>query len=340
MRERMTRRLMMLAAIVSVSGAGAIGAACSSSTPHEGFTPLGDGDGGGGKDGTVDAPVVIARDGQAPIDSGLADGSTPSDGGGPPIKGACSPVNGPECDIVLQNCAPASGQPRQCVSVTLGDGGPSTQCRATNAAQHLPKGHSCCPTAAQDPCLPGLTCIGANDDTCATDAALTGRCSPACCDDNVCGKSDPEGFAGRCELHIVSDKSAELYTVCAYNQQCKQFHVQACPQGFTCILDDNVGTSSCVSIFNPDGGPGIAEGQPCSSANGCADGMMCLSAGDGGSTCSFLCFTPGATPPAGYDAGALQDGAPGYGGCPSNERCNTRFDPSQAPAWIQVCAPP
>ena len=332
----MRQRLVVLAALVSVGGAGAVGAACSA-TPHEGFSLSGD---GGGRDATVDAPLRVGPEGQSPRDTGAADALTPPGDAGPQVKGGCSPVNGPECDIVLQNCAPMNMLARECVAVARADGGTSTQCRATNAAQHLPTGHSCCPTSAQDPCLPGLSCIGANNDTCAADAALTGRCTPACCDDNVCGKSDPEGFAGRCDLHIVSNKGTDLYTVCAYNPQCKPFHVQACLQGFTCILDDKFGTSSCVAIYNPDGGPGIAEGRPCNSANGCADGLMCLSTGDGGSTCSYLCVTPGATLPPGYDASALQDGAPGYGGCPPTERCNTGFDPTQAPAWISVCAPP
>ena len=30
---------------------------------------------------------------------------------------------------------------------------------------------------------------------------------------------------------------------------------------------------------------------------------------------------------------------PGQGGCPANERCHLGFDPSEAPAWISICAP-
>ena len=326
------RRVLALAAFMAIGGSGAVFAACSA-TPHEGF----DADAGSDATTAVDAPPMGIDSPTSPVDAPAAEVAPPEDAGGPVIKGGCSPVNGPACDIVLQNCAPVNGKTQVCVVAAASDGGRTTQCRASTASQHLPKGHSCCPSAAAEPCLPGLKCIGSADDTCAADAALTGRCSPACCDDNVCGKSDPEGFAGRCELNIVSGAGNALYKTCQFNQQCRQFQVQACPQGFTCLLSDAFGTSSCSTIFNPEGGAGGTEGHACESANACADGLMCLGPPDGGSTCQYLCLTPGTNPP--FDAGALRDGAPGRGGCPANERCNIGFVPSQAPNWISICGP-
>jgi hypothetical protein len=209
-------------------------------------------------------------------------------------------------------------------------------------AQHLPKGHACCPNFAKgaDQCGQGLQCIGLPDDPCAADASLTGRCTPACCADDICGKSDPEGFAGRCTLNIVNVSNQDLYQVCEYNQICKPFHVQPCPQGFTCIIEDQYGTASCVPIFNPsDGGGGTSvgrgEGQACDSLNSCGDGLLCLGPPDGGSTCTWLCLTPGSNPP--FDAGALRDAGAGYGGCPPAEQCRGQITGNDIPIWVSFC---
>jgi hypothetical protein len=322
------KRLSVLIAIASASAASAAVAACSSSSK----TGFDDSD-SGGSDATVEAS------GQ---DSATSDGpgtdSTPiDDAGGPEVKGGCSPIN-TACDRVLQNC----GAGKECVESQLPDGGFGTVCVSTTSSQHLPKGHSCCPNGSKGPdqCGAGLQCIGLPDDPCAADASLTGRCAPACCEDDICGKSDPEGFAGRCTLNIVSQANQDLYQVCDYNQPCKPFHVQSCPQGFTCILEDKFGTSSCVPIFNPiDGGGGTSTGRgeraPCDSLNSCADGLLCVGPPDAGATCTWLCLTPNSNPP--FDAGALRDAGAGYGGCPGGEKCIISFDQNDLPIWISAC---
>jgi hypothetical protein len=310
-------RIAFAVAMGLLGGAGVTASACSSTQTVYVHVEAGSDasrfDGGVADTSPVDAP---------------RDTSSPQVDSGPSIEGGCSPVNGPACDIVLQNCSDtASGQKQECVA-PLPDGGFSTQCQAITASEHLPLGRPCCP-AADNPCLPGLECIGG--DQCVGDAAPTSRCTPHCCDDGVCGTSDPEGFAGRCILSIVDGTSRELYKVCAYNQQCKPLHLggQSCPAHFVCLVDDKFGTASCATLFNPDGGNGNPENAPCQAANECADGLMCF-----GQTCRLLCLTPGAM----FDAGVI-DGGPGYGGCPAAETCKVPLDSTRFPPWLSLCGP-
>jgi hypothetical protein len=314
----MARRLALAAAIMGTSVAGAGLAACSSSDDVAG--------------GAADASTSdVTLDGGAAADTARPDvveeRPAPLPDGGPHIEGGCSPIN-TKCDVVLQNC-PAD---QQCISVSDTE----TNCVALGSAQHLPLGHACCPTASPDQCARGLTCVGLPDDKCQSDAGVTGRCTPACCADDVCGKSDPEGFAGRCALTIVSQDGKPLYDVCDYNQPCKPFHLQSCPAGFTCLVEDKFGTASCILIDHNGTSTGLGEGQACESGNSCADGMRCLDTlPDGGFGCTYLCLTPNSNPP--FDAGALRDAPAGYGGCPTGERCLDPLSLDDFPIWMSAC---
>ncbi len=126
------------------------------------------------------------------------------------------------------------------------------------------------------PCLPGLTCVG---NPCVDGGPQTGRCSPACCDgDNAaCGKSDPEGISGACDLTLVDSTSkTELFHVCTYRERCKPFQQESCKAGQICLMEDKAGTASCL------GGGGKTNRQSCTFANECADGYVCAGAGDAG----------------------------------------------------------
>ena len=315
----MSRRLAFgIAAGAAVVAFGAALAACSSS------------DDAGNELADSGRPDVTINDG------GLSDTArpdvaeeqpTPPPDAGPRIEAGCSPIN-TKCDIVLQNCPPD----QECASVS----DTATDCVPLGSSQRLPLGHSCCPSASQNPCARGLHCVGLPDDKCQSDAGLTGRCTPACCADDVCGKSDPEGFAGRCALTIVSQGGKPLYDVCDYNQPCKPFHLQPCPAGFTCLVEDKFGTASCILIDNAGSSTGLGEGQPCDTGNSCADGMRCLDTlPDGGFGCTWLCLTPNSNPP--FDAGALRDAGAGYGGCPSGDRCLDSLNPDDFPIWMSAC---
>lgn len=271
---------------------------------------------GGDEDSGSDATI---REEDAQADAG---------GDGPALQGNCEPVKGP-CDLVLQDCP--AGQ--QCALAQKGSGY-TTTCAPAHPVQHIAKGYPCCPpaTTSGDPCLPGLECIG---NPCVGDAG-GGRCTPHCCtnDDTPCGSS-PEGFEGHCDLNIVDNANTPLYSVCDYAPPCKPLGIVPCPAGDTCLVQDTSGGGKCSQIFN-QGAAALKEGQACSFANQCDDGMMCLNGtspdGGSGAVCTYLCYVAGDSPP--FDAGALSD-KPGGGGCPKGERCAGAQQ--IFPDWLGVC---
>jgi hypothetical protein len=218
---------------------------------------------------------------------------------------------------VLQNC-PAQ---QECVTAAMG-----TECRPVDVSQQLGLGRACCPSTISNPCLPGLTCVG---QACTDGGPTTARCSPACCkgNDQACGKSDPEGISGACDLTLVdTDTKTPLYDVCTYRERCKPFKVEPCKQNETCLVEDKAGTASCIDSF------GKTNRQSCTFANECADGFICLGGADAGS-CHTVCLLPGATHP--FDA-SVENGGPGTGGCPANEVCDLRI--TNRPDWFAACS--
>jgi hypothetical protein len=276
-------------------------------------------------------------DGVAP--DGHADGGTDGTTSDVVLVGNCSPVNGPACDIVKQNCP--SG--KECVIIDAPDAalGVTTACEPTQASEHLPVGHVCCPNPAANPCDKGLTCIGSD---CVADAG-GGTCSPACCaggdggvPSNNCGTS-PEGYLGQCDLSITEGSGSDvLYTACTYSQKCIPLDVAPCGKGYSCNVENDAGAADCIPINGPDGGgTGAPPGSSCVFANYCAPGLICAGSGSSG-TCLWECYVVGGavTP---FDAGLLDasTGAVGHGGCPSGYTCDGLDD---APGWLGVCIPP
>ncbi|MFO0680296.1 MAG: hypothetical protein U0169_27480, partial [Polyangiaceae bacterium] len=204
-------------------------------------------------------------------------------------------------------------------------------CIPVTANKIVPRGQACCVGAGGDPCVAGTECIGG--DRCTDGGPKLGRCSPRCCpdDDGVCG-ADDDGIPGHCNLGIVEEVGGSpLYHVCTYERVCVPFGVRPCGTGRTCLVRDQAGTTSCSDIFDPDGGTGAGEGQPCAAANSCADGLMCIGTADGGFACQYLCVAPGSRPP--FDAGT--DAGPGAGGCPAGKQC--RVTVAGLPAWAAFC---
>jgi hypothetical protein len=295
--------------------------------------------------GVLGAMVACSSGSSAPA-AGV-DASTPETGGGLDatkaetgvaldaghegslLEGGCSPVKG-ACDLVTQDCPSGSW----CGVEQQPDGSYVAACTPSQAVQHVAAGYACCPTAqeANDPCLPGLECVG---DPCVGDAG-GGRCTPHCCpgDDTPCGAS-PEGFTGHCDVGVVDNAGTPLYEACEYAPPCEPLGLVACPAGYACLVQDKTGDSKCSEIFN-GGAAAATEGQACKYDNACAAGLMCLTetAPEGGTTsqCLMLCYTATGSPP--FDAGALGM-KPGTGGCNAGKACEGA--PQIFPAWLGVC---
>jgi hypothetical protein len=240
--------------------------------------------------------------------------------------GNCSPVKG-SCDLVVQDCPDDSkGQKQECVVARASTGDITTECVPVQASQQLPIGRGCCP-GSDNPCLPGLSCVG---DPCVDGGPTTARCTPACCDGDhaSCGQSDPEGIGGQCDLTLFVD-STEVHHVCSYRERCKPFGVEPCKQGQLCIVEDKIGTAGCIASNN------VQNRQRCQFANDCADGYICVGGADAG-VCRMFCLTPNSNPP--FDASAAT-GEPGRGGCPAGEECRgPTFE--NLPDWLQLCELP
>jgi hypothetical protein len=300
-RSRTARRGLLVFAAFLAADVGVVLAACSTSSP----------DAVDGTDATSEsAPPVNDAGKDSPIS--MMDSGPMGDAGG-----HCSAVTG-GCDIVLQDCPPQ----QECVVDNSG----VTICQPVQGTQQLPRGRACCPSTTANPCLPGLSCVGSD---CVDGSAPTARCSPACCkgDDQSCGSSDPEGISGSCDLTLVDPTSQkELYQVCTYRKKCEPYQIEPCKTGETCLVEDMAGTASCVTSA------GKGNRQPCSFGNECADGLLCVGAADA-SVCHYACLLPGSASP--FDA-SVQNGGPGFGGCPANEKCNIQIQ--DLPAWYAVCS--
>jgi len=293
---------LLLVAFFAADIVGAMVACTSSPDPATpgGSFEAGTTDAGGGKDQV-----------SPPIDSGRDAG------------GHCTTVKGP-CDLVLQDCPDTSkGKKQECIV----SGTSSTRCVEVQGSQQLGAGHSCCPNnAGGNSCLPGLTCVG---NACADGGPVTGRCSPVCCvgDDQACGKSDPEGISGACDITLVdSTTKTPLYNACTYRERCKPFKQGPCKEDQICLVEDKAGTASCLDS------EGKLNRQSCSFANQCGDGLICSGSGDAG-ICRTTCLLPNTVSP--FDA-SLEQAGPGKGGCPVNEVCRISF--TNLPAWYGACA--
>lgn len=301
------RPLVLIAAAVVAAEAGVTVAGCDSTTPEA--------------EGT-DA----ATESSAQADA-QKDGPVTTTDGGRDVTTCDMPVKG-DCDLILQNCPNDSkGKQQECI-VGGTASAPKTECVPVQPTQQLPMGRGCCPNNAEgNPCLPGLTCVGR---PCEDGGPVTGRCSPACCkgNDQACGASDPEGISGACDLTLVAEGDKPLHDVCSYRERCKPFKVEPCKPGQICLVEDKLGTASCLSSF------GKTNRQPCTFANECADGLICTGSGDAG-MCRTLCLTPSSTHP--FDA-SVEEGGPGRGGCPVGEECRIGF--ADLPAWLSACSYP
>lgn len=256
--------------------------------------------GGGGADAGDDSGT--GSEGGADVTN--PDSGKPDSGG--PTKCATYPTKG-ACDIVAQDCP--MGQ--ECVAVSE-DGGLTLKCETASTGS-VPKGGKC---TSNGQCVAGTECI-------------QGRCAWHCCDmdDSPCGMSQPEGYIGVCNLNLVDNNQKIVGHACTYSADCTPFGLKPCPSGSTCLVQDMSGKATCTQIFMP---PGKDQGQPCSAANDCKDGMMCVGGADGGFACSYTCYKGGGT----FDAGVAKMDA-GLGGCPMGKTCGGGI--GGLPMWLGLC---
>lgn len=268
----------------------------------------------------LDDPAVVPEETpEAGPEAGGRDSASP-DAGALPEGGHCTQVRG-TCDLVLQDCP--EGQ--ECVVV--GATSFKTECVPVQASQRRGKGEACC-GGNDNPCRPGLSCIGPQ---CNETAGLeVGRCGAFCCDgdDVSCGASR-DGIEGKCDVLLVTGANT-LGKVCSYRKACRPFGLVACPMLQACLLDEGdagyAAQGHCLSHS------GKADHERCSFANDCADGLICAG-GAATAVCRTTCLVPETITP--FDATQI-DGGPGVGGCPDGQACRITFQ--GLPAWYGACS--
>lgn len=271
----------------------------------------------------LDEPTIVEGAPDARGEPAAEDARPAIADAGPREGGHCTQVRGP-CDLVLQDCPRSkNGVEQECV-VTGSGNTLTTECIVVQTAPKLAQGASCC-AGSENPCKPGLTCVG--PPCTQSNGIKAGRCAPYCCkgDDSTCGASQPEGIAGKCDLSLVEGANA-VGDVCSYRADCRPFGLQPCRPAEICLVDDADAGAHCLT------GTGKKDHERCTFANDCADGLICVGAGDFG-LCRTACILPNTTTP--FDRTAL-DGGPGTGGCPEEQRCNLSF--KDFPAWYGACS--
>ncbi len=288
-----SRRVWWLAGGVGLLLSGVLGVACSSN-------PVDDTVGDSGGDSTTEGGGGDSGGG----DGGGSDGPTPM---------TCEAGISGSCDVYLQDCP--TGQ--ECTAFKQTDGGYTLKC-ITNKTGSIKEGYACTPSGSGNNCVAGLECI-------------EHRCARHCCigDDAICGKAQPEGFTGKCDVNVTVDGTNTAYSVCTYNKPCQPYQIQPCGPGLECLVQDMSGTASCSAYAN-GGDSGLAEKAPCQYANDCNDGMGCYGTVDAGSKCEWNCYLGGGP----FDAG-IKDAGAGKGGCPGGETCGGGV--TGLPTWFGLC---
>lgn len=199
------------------------------------------------------------------------------------------PIENQECDLFLQDC-PVATDTCEVSQVSADPYVPGTACVTKNGLKGI--GESC---ANQNDCEAKLTCVG-------------NYCTPFCCDgdDAVC-----EG--GACDLNVTllgpnMEDSEFQFWACSFAQQCDLFDPGTCPPAENCYLTNDPGVTAC---YQPSDVPEVAEGATCNFLNDCLDSSICIGPNDMG-VCRYLC-----------DVNAPGGTAPGLGGCPAGQLCDT-----------------
>jgi hypothetical protein len=183
---------------------------------------------------------------------------------------SCADPDAGAADAALVDAAP----PLSACHVVHSSGATSQACSASG-----PGGDGAqCQTGTD--CQPSFECVGS-----------PGRCRHYCCNgDKSCNSPGPQAF---CDVQAIAswdfDASTDaaagptyLVPVCMPVSKCGLLQPKQCPDGQTCALVKDDGSTSCVAI-----GPAKA-GESCD-VNHCEEGLTCLGSGPSGRICYQLC---------------------------------------------------
>jgi hypothetical protein len=194
------------------------------------------------------------------------------------------------CDLINQDC-PAGFTCHPASSSS----GPTTACVASFG---LKTADEDCYT--NDECDAKLVCIGLASNH-------PGKCVAFCCND---GESLPCN-GGLCNEQVDFGGGNFAY-VCSYGKRCQLLAPDACPAGYDCHVEPAAGQDIAVCL-EPSPTP-VGELGTCHYINDCGTMQDCYGiGGSGGGICLYYCALSGST------------AAPGLGGCPSGETCESTY---------------
>jgi len=196
------------------------------------------------------------------------------------------------CSLLDQNCAAGY----TCVPA-LSNGTVTTTCTFSTG---LKSAGEDCYSATE--CDAKLICIGQS-------ATQAGKCTAFCCPAEPYEPCN----GGICNEQVNFGNGALAY-VCSYAPRCTLLTANACAPGSDCYLETAAGQGIAVCLA-PSSAMG-GELSVCSYLNDCASMQSCFGIGGGTSVCLDYCALTGSTTGA----------APGLGGCPANEACESTYN--------------
>jgi hypothetical protein len=249
--------------------------------------------------------------------SGGAGGSSGSSSGGAGGGADAGPLiclqsyttiaKGP-CDLLQQDCTPGN----TCVPSLLSNP-PTTACVGSTGLKTA--GEDCYSSAE---CDAKLICVGES-------ATQPGQCVAFCCPAEPYQPCN----GGICNEQVNFGEGVLAY-VCSYAQRCALLTAGACPAGTACYVETAAGEGIAVCL--QPSATVVGDLGTCHFINDCENMQDCFGLGNSEGACLYYCALSGSTKTA----------APGLGGCPSGQSCQSSYQ-GQAinvgVANIGVCIP-
>jgi hypothetical protein len=228
---------------------------------------------------------------------GVTGGGTPGTGGttgdAGPIVCTAQNTNIPKtgaCDLINQDCPPG-----QTCKPVLVNGATTTGCIPQSGLKAA--GEDC---YGANECDAKLICVGSPQGTCVA----------FCCNN---GDSEPCN-GGLCNTQVSFGTGGAFAYVCNYGQRCTLLAPDPCPPGLDCHIEN---ASQGLALCGKPSPTPVGEQGLCHFLNDCATMEDCYALPDGTeSVCLYYCAV----------SGPHTSAAPGLGGCPSGEACETSYE--------------